>query len=66
MNQLYVHMNQPYAMLTRASVLREVFRVQSYKKKIYTRVPLSHILSIINSDGRAAAWAQFTRSVWGP
>ena len=51
-------MNQPYATLTLASVLREMFGVQLYKNN--ARVLLSRILSILNLD-----WLQHARSVRG-
>ena len=51
-------MNQPYATLTLASALREMFGVQLYKNN--ARVLLSRILSIVNSD-----WLQHARSVRG-
>ena len=55
MNQSYMHVNSPYAMLTRA---RNVFGVQLYKNN--ARALLSHILSIVNSD-----WLQHACSVCG-
>ena len=51
-------MNQPYATLTLASALREMFGVQLYKNN--ARVLLSRILSILNLD-----WLQHARSVRG-
>ena len=51
-------MNQPYATLTLASALREMFGVQLYKNN--ARALLSHILSILNLD-----WLQHARSVRG-
>ena len=51
-------MNQPYATLTLASALREMFGVQLYKNN--ARALLSRILSIVNSD-----WLQHARSVRG-
>ena len=51
-------MNQPYAMLTLASALREMFGVQLYKNN--ARALLSHILSILNLD-----WLQHAPSVRG-
>ena len=58
MNQPYAHVNQPYAMLTLASALREMFRVQLYKNN--ARTLLLRILSILNLD-----WLQHARSVRG-
>ena len=49
-------MNQPYATLTLASALREMFGVQLYKNN--ARALLSRILSILNLD-----WLQHARSV---
>ena len=49
-------MNQPYAMLTLALALREMFGVQLYKNN--ARALLSRILSILNLD-----WLQHARSV---
>ena len=46
MNQPYARVNQPYATLTLASALREMFRVQLYKNN--ARALLSRILSILN------------------
>ena len=57
MNQPYARVNQPYAMLTLASALREMFIVQLYK---YNARALSRILSILNLD-----WLQHARSVRG-
>ena len=51
-------MNQPYATLTLASALREMFGVQLYKNN--ARALLSRILSILNLD-----WLQHARSVRG-
>ena len=51
-------MNQPYATLTLASPLREMFGVQLYKNN--ARALLSRILSILNLD-----WLQHARSVRG-
>ena len=51
-------MNQPYATLTLASRLREMFGVQLYKNN--ARALLSRILSILNLD-----WLQHARSVRG-
>ena len=51
-------MNQPYAMLTLASALCEMFGVQLYKNN--ARALLSRILSILNLD-----WLQHERSVRG-
>ena len=56
MNQPYARVNQPYAALTLASALREMFRVQLYKNN--ARAVLSRILSILNSD-----WLHHVRSV---
>ena len=58
MNQPYARVNQPYATLTLASALREMFAVQLYKNN--ARVLLSRILSILNLD-----WLQYARSVRG-
>ena len=58
MNQPYARVNQPYATLTLASVLREMFGVQLYKNN--ARALLSRILSILNLD-----WLQHARSVRG-
>ena len=58
MNQPYARVNQPYATLTLASALREMFGVQLYKNN--ARVLLSRILSILNLD-----WLQHARSVRG-
>ena len=58
MNQPYARVNQTYATLTLASVLREMFGVQLYKNN--ARALLSRILSILNLD-----WLQHTRSVRG-
>ena len=58
MNQPYARVNQPYATLTLASALREMFGVQLYKNNAHAL--LSHILSILNSD-----WLQHARSVRG-
>ena len=51
-------MNQPYATLTLASALREMFGVQMYKNN--ARALLLRILSILNLD-----WLQHARSVRG-
>ena len=51
-------MNQPYATLTLASALREMFGVQLYKNN--ARALLSRILSILNLD-----WLQHAHSVRG-
>ena len=51
-------MNQPYARLTLASPLREMFGVQLYKNN--ARALLSRILSILSLD-----WLQHARSVRG-
>ena len=51
-------MNQPYATLTLASALREMFGVQLYKNN--ARALLSRILSILNLD-----WLPHARSVRG-
>ena len=56
MNQPYARVNQPYATLTLASALREMFGVQLYKNN--ARALLSRILSILNLD-----WLQHARSV---
>ena len=58
MNQPYARVNQPYATLTLASALREMFGVQLYKNN--ARAILSRILSILNLD-----WLQHVRSVHG-
>ena len=58
MNQPYARVNQPYATLTLASPLREMFGVQLYKNN--ARALLSRILSILNLD-----WLQYARSVRG-
>ena len=58
MNQSYARVNQPYATLTLASALREMFGVQLYKNN--ARALLSRILSILNLD-----WLQHARSVRG-
>ena len=58
MNQPYARVNQPYATLTLASPLREMFGVQLYKNN--ARVLLSRILSTLNLD-----WRQHARSVQG-
>ena len=58
MNQPYARVNQPYATLTLASALREMFGVQLYKNN--ARALLSRILSILNLD-----WPQHARSVGG-
>ena len=58
MNQPYARVNQPYAALTPASALREMFGVQLYKNN--ARALLSRILSILNLD-----WLQHARSVRG-
>ena len=58
MNQPYARVNQPYATLTPASVLREMFGVQLYKNN--ARALLSRILSILNLD-----WLQHACSVRG-
>ena len=58
MNQPYARVNQPYAMLTLVSALREMFGVQLYKNN--ARALLSRILSILNLD-----WLQHARSVRG-
>ena len=58
MNQPYACINQPYATLTLAPALREIFRVQLYKNN--ARALLLRILSILNLD-----WLQHTRSVRG-
>ena len=58
MNQPYARVNQPYATLTLASALREMFGVQLYKNNACAL--LSRILSILNLD-----WLQHARSVRG-
>ena len=58
MNQPYAPVNQPYATLTLASALREMFGVQLYKNNACAL--LSRILSILNLD-----WLQHARSVHG-
>ena len=58
MNQPYARINQPYATLTLASALREMFGVQLYKNNAHAL--LSRILSILNLD-----WLQHARSVRG-
>ena len=58
MNQPYARVNQPYATLTLASALCEMFGVQLYKNN--ARALLSRILSILNLD-----WLQHERSVRG-
>ena len=58
MNQPYARVNQPYATLTLASALREMFGVQLYKNN--ARALLSRILSILNLD-----WLLHARSVHG-
>ena len=58
MNQAYARVNQPYATLTLASALREMFGVQLYKNN--ASALLSRILSILNLD-----WLQHARSVRG-
>ena len=58
MNQPYARVNQPYATLTLASALREMFGVQLYKNN--ARALLSRISSILNLD-----WLQHARSVRG-
>ena len=58
MNQPYARVNQPYATLTLASALREMFGVELYKNN--ARALLSRILSILNLD-----WLQHARSVRG-
>ena len=58
MNQPYARVNQPYATLTLASAVREMFGVQLYKNN--ARALLSRILSILNLD-----WLQHARSVRG-
>ena len=58
MNQPYARVNQPYAMLTLASALREMFGVQLYKNN--ARALPSRILSILNLD-----WLQHARNVRG-
>ena len=58
MNQPYARVNQPYATLTLASALREMFGVQLYKNN--ARALLSRILRILNLD-----WLPHARSVRG-
>ena len=58
MNQPYARVIQPYATLTLASALCEMFGVQLYKNN--ARALLSRILSILNLD-----WLQHARSVRG-
>ena len=58
MNQPYARVNQPYATLTLASALREMFGVQLCKNN--ARALLLRILSILNLD-----WLQHARSVRG-
>ena len=58
MNLPYARINQPYATLTLASAVREMFGVQLYKNN--ARALLSRILSILNLD-----WLQHARSVRG-
>ena len=58
MNQAYARVNQPYATLTLASALREMFGVQLYKNN--ARALFSRILSILNLD-----WLQHARGVRG-
>ena len=58
MNQPYARVNQPFATLTLASALREMFGVQLYKNNACAL--LSRILSILNLD-----WLQHARSVRG-
>ena len=58
MNQPYARVNHPYATLTLASALHEMFGVQLYKNN--SRTLLSGILSILNLD-----WLQHARSVRG-
>ena len=54
----YARVNQPYAILTLASALREMFGVQLYKNNACAL--LSCILSILNLD-----WLQHVCSVRG-
>ena len=58
MNQPYARVNQPYATLTLASALREMFGVKLYKNN--ARALLSRISSILNLD-----WLQHARTVLG-
>ena len=58
MNQPNARVNQPYATLTLASALREMFGVQLYKNNAHAL--LSRILSILTSD-----WLQHALSVRG-
>ena len=55
MNQPYARVNQPYATLTLASALREMFGVQLYKNN--ARALLLRILSILNLDWLQHAWS---------
>ena len=55
MNQPFARVNQPYATLTLASPLREIFGVQLYKNN--ARALLSRILNL--------DWLQHARSVRG-
>ena len=57
-NQPYARVNQPYATLTLASALPEMFGVQLYKNNACAL--LSCMLSILNLD-----WLQHARSVRG-
>ena len=58
MNQPYARVNQPFATLTLASALREMFGGQLYKNN--ARALLLRILSIRNLD-----WLQRSRGVHG-
>ena len=58
MNQPYARVNQPYATLTLASALREMFGVQLYRNN--ARALLLRTLSVLNLD-----WLQHARSVRG-
>ena len=58
MIQPYARVNQPYATLTLASALREMFWEQLYKNNACTL--LSRILSILNLD-----WLQHAHRVRG-
>ena len=60
MNQPYARVNQPYATLTLASALREMFGVQLYKNNARALLSRTRILSILNLD-----WLQHARSVRG-
>ena len=55
-------MNQPYATVTLASALREMFEVQLYKNN--ARALLSRILSIQNSEWLPHAYSVGLRGVY--